>query len=220
MSADLLAGEPGTLVVVGGHPGDAAAAAGGTLLAARARGWRTVSLALNGGEAGIAGKTNAQAAAIRKAEARQAAELLGCEARFADQTDGAAELTNATYARFADQLRALEPTLVLTHWPVDTHRDHRAAALLVYDLWQREGGFRLAYHEVSPGGQTQNFAPTAFVDVTEFIDRKHAACLAHASQDGPAIVKEHALITEFRGLQFGVPHAEAFAVQHRSAGLL
>ena len=216
---NLLDGEPGTLVVVGGHPGDAAAACGGTLLAAAARGWRTVSLALNGGEAGIEGATAAEAAAVRKTEARRAAELLGCEAVFAGQVDGVAELTNARYDAFAATLRALDPALVLTHWPVDAHRDHRAAALLAYDLWQREGGFRLAYHEVSPGGQTQNFAPTAFVDVTSYLDRKREACLAHASQDGPAIVAEHERITAFRGLQYGVPHAEAYAVQHGSSGL-
>ena len=216
---NLLDGEPGTLVVVGGHPGDAAAACGGTLLAARARGWRTVSLALNGGGAGVPGKNVAEAGEIRKAEARRAAELLRCDAVFADQTDGAAELTNARYESFAAVLRSLTPTLVLTHWPVDTHRDHRAAALLTYDFWQREGGFRLAYHEVSPGGQTQNFAPTAFVDVTDHIGRKRDACLAHASQDGPAIVAEHEQIAAFRGLQFGVPHAEAYVVQHGSSSL-
>ena len=213
-------GESGTLVVVGGHPGDAAAACGGTLLEANARGWRTVTLALNGGEAGIPGKMNAEAATVRKAEARAAAELLRCEAVFAGQIDGAAELSNARYAAFADVLRPLEPTLVLTHWPVDTHRDHRAAALLAYDLWQREGGFRLVYHEVAPGHQTQNFAPTAFVNITTHLARKRGACLAHASQDGPAIVREHEQISAFRGLQFGVAHAEAFAVQHRSASFL
>ena len=219
MSVDLLA-TPGTLVVVGGHPGDAAAACGGTLLAAKARGWRTVSLALNGGGAGIEGESADDAAAVRKAEARRAAEILGCEAVFADQTDGAADLTNARYASFAELLRGLKPTLVLTHWPVDTHRDHRAAGLLAFDLWQREGGFRLAWHEVSPGGQTQGFAPTAFVDVTAHVDRKHLACLEHASQDGPAIVREHAQITAFRGLQHGCDHAEAYAVQHGSSALL
>lgn len=217
---NLLGGDPGTLVVVGGHPGDAAAACGGTLLAAAARRWRTVSLALNGGEAGVAGTSAAEAASIRKREARRAAELLGCEAVFADQTDGAAELTNARYDAFAAVLRSLEPTLVLTHWPVDTHRDHRAAALLTYDIWQRDGGFRLAYHEVSPGGQTQNFAPAAFVDVTDHLARKNLACLAHASQDGPAIVAEHERITAFRGLQFAVPHAEAYIVQHGSSSLV
>ena len=58
-----------TLVVVGGHPGDAAAAAGGTRPAARDRGWRTVSPALNGGEEGVPGTTPAEAAAVRRRSA-------------------------------------------------------------------------------------------------------------------------------------------------------
>ena len=215
----LLDGPPGVLVAVGGHPGDAAAACGGTLLEARRRGWRTVSLALNGGEAGVEGATPAAARAVRTAEARAAAEILGCDAVFADQIDGAAVVSNKTYDAFADVLNGLSPTLVLTHWPVDTHRDHRAAAALAYDALARGRSFRLAYHEVAPGHQTQTFAPSAFVNVTPHLARKRAACLAHVSQDGPAIVREHEQISRFRGLQHGCDHAEAFVVQDGSAGL-
>ena len=47
------------------------------------------------------------------------------------------------------------------HWPIDSHRDQRAASLLTYDAWL-EGGrtFDLYYCEVDQGQQTQVFTPT------------------------------------------------------------
>lgn len=212
-------GKPPVLVVVGGHPDDPETAAGGTLLVAEARGWETVALYLTTGEAGIEGKTHAEAAAIRKQEAEAACEVLGCRPVFAGQIDGAAEVTNARYEEFADVLAGLSPDLVLTHWPIDAHRDHRAAALLTYDCWQRRGGFDLAYHEVLTGEQTQNFAPTHFVNISEVEEQKWDACRAHASQDPPDMFARHGRMHAFRGLEFQCDAAEAFVLQHGSAGL-
>ena len=211
--------KPRTLVVVGGHPDDPETCAGGTLLVAGANGWNTVALYLTTGEAGIPGKTNEQAAMIRRAEAVAACEVLGCRPVFAGQTDGAAEVTNARYDEFAELLTGLNPDLVLTHWPIDSHRDHRAASLLAYDCWQRRGGFDLAYHEALTGEQTQTFAPTHFVDISAVEKRKWDACRAHASQDPPDMLRRHGRMHAFRGLEYQCDAAEAFVLQHGSAGL-
>ena len=207
------------LVVVGGHPDDPETAAGGALLVAESRGWETVALYLTTGEAGIDGKSHAEAAKVRKAEAEAACGVLGCRPVFAGQIDGAAEVTNGRYDRFAELLLGLNPSLVLTHWPIDAHRDHRAAAFLAYDAWQRRGGFDLAYHEVLTGEQTQNFAPTHHVDVSDVEEHKWAACRAHASQDPQDMFDRHGRMHVFRGLQFGCRAAEAFVVQHGASGL-
>ena len=207
------------LVVVGGHPDDPETTAGGTLLIAKSRGWDTAALYLTAGEAGIPGRTNDEAAKIRRAEAIAACEILGCEPVFAGQTDGAAEVTNDRYAEFREILIGLNPDLVLTHWPIDSHRDHRAASLLTHDVWQREGGFDLAYHEALSGEQTQNFAPTHFVDISDAEARKWDACRAHVSQDPPDMLRRHGRMHAFRGLQFGCDAAEAFVLQHGGAGL-
>jgi LmbE family N-acetylglucosaminyl deacetylase len=69
-------------------------------------------------------------------------------------------------------------------WPIDSHRDHRAASLLAYDAWERGGRrFELYYSEVDLGGETKNFQPTHYVDITAVIERKRLACLAHDSQN-------------------------------------
>ena len=212
-------GKARTLVVVGGHPDDPETCAGGALLLAKDRGWNTVAVYLTTGEAGIPGKTHAEAAKLRKAEALAACEILGCRAVFAGQIDGAAEVTNDTYAAFRDLLVGLNADLVLTHWPIDSHRDHRAASLLTYDVWQREGGFDLGYHEALTGEQTQTFAPTHFLDISEVEERKWDACRAHASQDPPDMFRRHGRMHAFRGLQFGCAAAEAFVMQAGSSGL-
>ena len=73
---------------------------------------------------------------------------------------------------------------MFTHWPIDSHRDHRVASYLVYDAWLKGGKkFELYYFEVNMGEQTQTFHPTDYVDITPTEPRKHAACYAHASQN-------------------------------------
>jgi LmbE family N-acetylglucosaminyl deacetylase len=102
---------------------------------------------------------------------------------------------------------------------VDTHRDHRAAALLSYDAWLALGGrFDLYYGEVLTGDQTQHFAPTHWVDVSAALETKRAACFAHASQDPEGLWREHDQMQRFRGREAGVPAAEAFALHPRSPG--
>jgi LmbE family N-acetylglucosaminyl deacetylase len=52
---------------------------------------------------------------------------------FAGQIDAARQVTNASYQQFADLPVAEKPDIVFAPWPVDSHRDHRATSLLVYD---------------------------------------------------------------------------------------
>lgn len=173
-----------------------------------------VALYLTRGEAGIPGKSHADAAHIRTAEAEKACSILKTRALFAGQIDGASEVTNASYRQFADLLAAEKPDIVFAPWPVDTHRDHRATSLLAYDAWlTMNRGFELYYTEVMSGIQTQTFRPTRLVDITATEPRKRQACYAHASQDPKDFYGVHELMNRFRGSEFGVRYAEAF-VRH------
>jgi len=203
-----------TVVVFGAHPDDPETMAGGTASRFADLGHRVVCLYLTRGEAGIAGRTHAEAAAIRTAEAGRACEVLGATARFAGQVDGATEVGPARYEELRVLLAELRPDLLLTHWPVDTHRDHRAASLLAYDAWlHAEKAFDLYYGEVLSGAQTQVFSPTHWVDIAAVRERKKRACFAHASQDPEEMWREHEEMHVFRGREAGGPAAEAF-VRH------
>ncbi len=208
------------IVIAGAHPGDPEAACGGTMARLADLGHEVVALYTTRGEAGIRGKTHAQAATIRTREAEQACKQLGARPVFAGQIDGATEVTSERYDQFGHILKAEQPQLVLTHWPIDSHRDHRATALLVYDAWLNLGRkFGLYYYEVGTGEETQHFRPTHYVSIMTTEARKRAACFVHASQ-GPA--KFYALQKEmhrFRGLEAGCDQAEAFIHHEQSPGI-
>ena len=126
------------LLVAGAHPDDPESIAGGTILRYTDAGHEVVCLYLTRGEAGIPGKTHAEAAAVRTDEALRACSLLKARVRLVGQVDGATEVGVGRYAETRRIFDEERPDLVITHWPIDTHRDHRAMALLAYDAWLAE----------------------------------------------------------------------------------
>jgi LmbE family N-acetylglucosaminyl deacetylase len=175
-------------------------------------GFDVTALYLTRGEAGIHGKTATEAAAIRTQEAEKACAILKVRARFAGQVDGSTEVNSARYGDFRRVLMAAKPDIVIAPWPIDSHRDHRAASVLSYDVWEREGrSFELYYSEVNLGDQSKNFHPTDYVNISEVVQRKRDACYAHVSQDPPGFYERyHELMQRVRGLEFSCAAAEAF----------
>jgi LmbE family N-acetylglucosaminyl deacetylase len=206
------------IVVVGAHPDDPESGCGGTIALYTSLGHEVMILYLTRGEAGIEGKTPQEAAAIRTTESEKACAILKALPIFADQIDGNTEVNGTRYASFRKMLESQHPNLVLTHWPIDSHRDHRAASLLVYDAWL-EGGkkFALYYYEVDQGDQTQVFHPTHYVNITQTESRKRAACFAHASQrPGTTFYPMHETMSRFRGMEVGAKYAEGFVRHNHS----
>lgn len=207
------------VLVAGAHPDDPESGCGGTIARYVERGQEVAVLYLTRGEAGIKGKSHDEAAAIRTAEARKACTILGARPLFAGQIDGATEVNAARYAAFRKIIAAEKPDVVFTHWPVDTHPDHRACSLLAYDAWLRLGRtFALYYFEVDLGAQTQCFRPTHYVDVTKVEPRKREACFAHKSQHASTgfYPNYHLKMQQHRGMEGGFRQAEAFVHQDQS----
>lgn len=200
------------ILVVGAHPDDPETGCGGTMILLAQQGHEVVSAYLTRGEAGIQGKTYDEAAYIRTNEALEACKMLNAKAVFLNQIDGSCEITTARYQEMYELLKSENPDMVITHWPVDDHRDHRICSVLVYDAWKNlDKRFALYYFEVESGGQTQNFTPTNFVDITSVIEQKHAACFAHVSQKMEWVYSEfHEKMEIFRGMQANCKFAEAF----------
>ncbi len=208
------------IIVAGGHPDDPESGCGGTMALYADAGHEVVSLYLTRGEAGIPGKSHAEAAAIRTAECERACQILHARPVFAGQIDGATEVTPARYDEFRKILESEKPDIVFTHFPVDTHRDHRAVSLLVYDAWLQTKSFELFYFEVLTGHQTQDFHPVRFVDITSTEARKRAACFAHASQNPAEFYALHDEMNRFRGLECGCRYAEGFALHAQNPARL
>lgn len=203
------------VLVIGAHPDDPESMCAGTMLKLKAMGAEVVAVYLTSGEAGIVGKTHEQARTIRQAEARKACEVLGVRAVFLTQTDGNAEVNKERYAEMKALIEAEQPDMVITHWPIDSHRDHRVCSILVYDAWRMTGrGFDLYYSEVMTGMQTQNFTPSLWVDITDYRDKKIEAYLCHESQELEGVVKEyHDTMERMRGMECQAKYAEAFVQQ-------
>ncbi len=121
--------EPLDILAIMAHPDDAELLCGASLIKSAGRGKRVGVLDLTAGEMGTSGS-----AAIRAREADRAAKQMGlAERRCAYLPDAALENDNESRHVVASHLRELRPRIVVTHWKVGRHRDHRIASELVRD---------------------------------------------------------------------------------------
>ena len=200
------------ILVIGAHPDDPETAAGGTICLLTDAGHEVVCVYLTRGEAGIPGKSHDDAAAIRVKEAEAACRVTGARPLFMDQVDGATEVNLLRYREMRDMIDREKPDVVITHWPIDGHRDHAICGILVLDAWRRlDRRFELFYFEVMSGTQTQMFHPSDWVDITTTHDRKYKASYCHESQNLKEVMEGwHDPMERFRGIECRCSFAEAF----------
>lgn len=200
------------ILVIGAHPDDPETAAGGTICLLTDAGHEVVSVYLTRGEAGIRGKSHEEAAAIRVQEAKEACLVMNARPLFMNQIDGSSEINRDRYKEMKEVLEREKPDVVITHWPIDGHRDHANCGHLVLDAWkQLDRCFELYYFEVMTGTQTQMFHPTDYVDITTTMERKYKACYCHESQKLQSVMERwHGPMERFRGIESRCAAAEAF----------
>ena len=197
---------------MGGHPGDPECGCAGTIARYTALGHEVALLYLNRGEGYCSGADPSQCGQVRTGEAENACRILKARAVFAGQYDGRAIVDSAHYDDFRRLLTSEKPDIILTHWPIDEHRDHRAMSMLALDAWLKDGkNAALYFYEVS--GDTMMFSPTEFVDISRVESQRRAACYAHASQLPDKWYPAQVELTRMRGVQSGFGQAEGF-VRH------
>jgi len=221
------------VLAIAAHRDDVEQTCGGTLLRMAARGLRTAILDLTRGEAGSRGS-----AEDRAREAAEAARLLGVSWRDAlDLPDGAIENTLENRKKIVRVLRQVRPrVLILPYWQA-RHPDHAIVATLGYDacflsgLRKTDTGsaphrpFKIVYASLYA-----DVRPSFVVDITPFIEQRHAALMAYQSQyanqaaGGGLFVPEEEIrertFAEARhyGLLAGVRYGEPFV--QREVGLI
>ena len=218
-AASLAGREPGArklkVIVAGGHPGDPEYGCGGTIARCTDLGHDVVLLYLNNGEWPT--ERGGAPADIRMAEATEACRILKARPAYAGQQNGRAVLDAAHFDEYRKILDAERPDVVITQWPIDQHRDHRATSALSFDAWKAMNKtFALYYYEVSNGEDTLQFSPTHYVDISSTEPRKRAACYAHASQTPDRYYELQDKVALFRGIECGYQRAEAFVLQVQS----
>jgi bacillithiol biosynthesis deacetylase BshB1 len=150
-----------------------------------ARGLRTAILDLTKGEAGTRGTAD-----DRAREAAEAARLLGVSWREAlDLPDGAIENTLENRNKIVHVLREMRPRVVILPYWQARHPDHAIVAALGYEacflsgLAKVETGttphrpFKIAYASLYA-----DVRPSFVVDITPFVEQRHAALMAYQSQ--------------------------------------
>ncbi len=200
------------ILICGGHPGDPEYGCGGTIARLTSCGHEVSLLYLNQGD------WPPIPAEVRLAEAQKACEILKSTRLYAGQLNGHAIVDANHYDVYRKILEEQRPDIVLTHWPLDNHRDHRACSTLTYDAWLHlDKSFSLYYYEVSNGEDSQQFLPAYYVDFSTFEPLKRAACYAHASQSPDRFYTLQDSVAAFRGIESGYKRAEAFLLQRGSA---
>jgi bacillithiol biosynthesis deacetylase BshB1 len=196
MAADSVPDPPAAdVLAIAAHRDDVEQTCGGTMLRMASRGLRTAILDLTQGEAGTRGS-----AEERAREATQAARLLGVGWRQAlDLPDGAVENTLANRIKIVRVLRLLRPRVVILPYWQARHPDHANTAVLGYEACFLSGLAKapaaLSVNEQVDTGLPPHrpfkivyaslyadVRPSFIVDITPFIEQRHAALMAYRSQ--------------------------------------
>ncbi|MDR3671754.1 MAG: bacillithiol biosynthesis deacetylase BshB1 [Holophaga sp.] len=172
------------LLVLGAHPDDAEVHVGGMLALAARNGLDAGILDLTSGDLGTRGS-----AATRRAEAMEAAAILGVRRIILDLPDARFDEGEANRVKLMTQIRELRPEVLILPAPEDRHPDHRRAFRLGREAAYYAGlkNYPCPGEPWRPaalawvGGETPG-APDLVLDVSAVWDQRMAAFDAFGSQ--------------------------------------
>ena len=229
----ILHDRPQRALAIFAHPDDPEVACAGTLATWTSAGTEAHLVIANAGEKGRADSATdgAALAAIRRAEAEEAARILGlASVDFLDHPDGELENTTEFRSRLIAIVRAVRPEVVIAPDPTAVffgstyvnHHDHRALGWSVLDIsGSMAGGARYVPdggppHQITTLLLAGTLEPDTWIDIAGAIDAKVGALRCHRSQlaaavDGDDVV---AALVEARaaeaGHAAGIRYAEGF----------
>lgn len=221
-----------TCLVIAAHPDDIESWCAGSVATLIRDGWRAVYVLCTSGEKGTSDPSERpeDVAARREAEQTEACRRVGAEAPvFLRLPDGGLEDDATLRGLLVREIRRHHPDLLITHDPVHpwppytTHRDHRIAGRVALDAAYPYARDPLHFpeqlaveglrsHAVPEVWLFSSDQPDYYVDITDGLEAKIAARLAHASQTSDP----HALAESWRrraretGEAGGMALAEAF----------
>lgn len=205
------------VVVFGGHPDDPESGAGG-LVATLARQGHEVICAYGTAYRGDRRFFGRPENDVRREEATAACKVLGATAKFFPYAHERLQADAPTLKAVSDWLRAVKPDIVVTHWPLDTHPNHHVVSSLVWQCYQRQGGWNLYFFEVMTDQQTVGFDPDLYLDIAPVREAKLEALREHRSQGPEAIWTAHDRVHRRRGAECGAEWAEAYRLVEPKAG--
>jgi N-acetylglucosamine malate deacetylase 1 len=220
------------------HPDDIEFLCAGTLIRlAREHNWQIHCATMTAGDCGSAEHDPATISAIRRAEAKAAADRIGAAYHCIGALDLRVYLTDDLVDRVVRLLAEVQPVVVFTHSPDDYHMDHEMTSRVVRAatfaapipnfLHGRWNGLRplariphLYYCDPVEGKDLfgRPIQPTFRVDVSQQIVEKEQMLACHHSQRA-WLIKHHGMDDYLRAMRdwsaaqgqtAGVPFAEGF----------
>ncbi len=182
------------ILVIGAHPDDCEADAGGTSILWAKMGHRVKFISMTNGDAGHYAMGGGELARIRMAEAMEAGKRYGVEYTVYDNHDGELMPTLENRLRVIREIRNWKADVVIGPRPNDYHPDHRNTAILMQDA-----AYLVIVPNVAPDTpplkknpvflyaadrfQKPNpFEPHVAVDIDKVFEQKIYGMAAHASQ--------------------------------------
>ncbi len=205
------------VVIFGGHPDDPESGAGG-LAASLTRQGHEVILAYGTtfrGDRQFFGRPEGE---VRREEATSACQVLGASPKFFPYAHEKLVADQATLRAVSEWLDQVKPDIVVTHWPLDTHPNHHVVSSLVWQCYQRRGGWNLYFFEVMTDQQSIAFQPEFYLDIGPVRDLKRRSLDQHKSQKPADIWAAHERMHRRRGAECGVEFAEAYTLVEPKPG--
>ncbi len=215
------------VLAIGCHPDDIEISCSGTLAKCVKRGDKVTVCHVANGNMGHEIIKPDELRKIRAQEAKTAGALAGIDVVTIDVGDLLVDGDDIKQRdKLIDVIIATQPDFIITHSPTDYMPDHTAVSKMVFnaafaascpqygDNPGKAAVTPIFYMDNLAG---MNFNPTEYVDITDEIELKLQMLECHESQikwmrdhdhiDFPDFVRT---CSKFRGLQCGVPYAEAF----------
>ena len=222
-----------TVLCCSAHPDDAELQCAGTLIRYVKEGHKVVMAIAATGNVGSKTHTGPEIEAIRAAEAKKAADIIGAELIIMGFLDGEIWLDNPSWKKYVDLIRRVNPDVIITHERDDYVHDHSNVGELAYRaaIWASVANIpgteyppidhiptvfyfeSIGTHRVAP--------PDYYVDISQEYEQKVEAFRQHESQHGDFLEKQFGVkdwfealevVNKMRGFQCGCKYAEAFRI--------
>ena len=194
------------ILAIGAHPDDIEFGCGGTLFKYTAKGHQAHLMIMTRGDQG--GDPT-----VREKEQTESQAILGIDRIYwSDYQDTKLVVDKEMINKIEAVIAEVNPDFILTHFPDDTHQDHRHLAQATISATRYVQN--VMFFE---GPTTQNFTPNVYVDISAGLETKIRALTAHHSQIEKTNIEDMSIVelarstANFRGIQGRVKFAEAFS---------
>jgi LmbE family N-acetylglucosaminyl deacetylase len=201
------------ILAIGSHLDDIELACGGTLAQAVKNGHEVLMLSMTTSEYknfdGKVLRTSNEAIT----EGMEGAKIIGAKLEIKNFPIKNIPYDGSTVEAIDSVISEFKPDLIFTHWIHDTHQDHRNTGLATISAGRRYNNI-LMYEPFPPSGRSyEAFRPQVYSDITNTLQVKIDALVAHKSQYakyGEEWIEATKGRAKMRGYESNHSYAESF----------